>query len=112
MPAIVGMEAMWFTNTSLEQHYSTLHQTDQLYILFGSSMPLPSVTLLTQSCIRHEVLAALEELSAVTLLRNETEIEELNNTMRAGFKDTELKVQSCQKSLKEEHHREATKMTS
>ena len=52
-----------------------------------------SSTALAQSCIRREVLAALEELPAVTLSGNQTaymystiaEIEELNNTMREGL---------------------------
>ena len=77
-----------------------------------------SSTALAQSCIRREVLAALEELPAVTLSGNQTaystiaEIEELNNTMREGFRDIKLKIQSFQKSLKEEleeNHLQVTK---
>ena len=67
-----------------------------------------SSTALSQSCIRQEVLAALEELEnrspTIVLSGNQsaclpiTEMEELNSTIQGGFK----KLQRAQQSIKDE----------
>ena len=71
-----------------------------------------SSTALSQSCIRQEILAALEEREnkspTIVLSGNQSmyscgaEIEELNSTIQEGFRHTELNLQQVQRSIKDE----------